>query len=221
MKILVGVIVFILSMAPLAGAQSSLFNSSQGSGWILLSLGDLNSMLEQTGYPSLDESVPIYGGSTSFSKIDQPWQWGITGLFWNSRGGETVSLDSSFLGGVLDWTVRDLSNGRFSAGVSGGFGFSRLSIRKDLAFDFADVLDPNEGQFSVVQRWGFWGAPYIQYQLSVLNSGFEAKIYGGFLATPWLSGWSQESGLLAPVDFAGPPSSLGGPFFMAEISFGF
>jgi len=202
-------------------AQPTVFNTSQGSGWILLSLGDLNGMLEQMGYPTLANSVPIYGGSTVFPRADAQWRWGLAGLFWNSRGGETVSLDASFFGGVFDWALHRLPSSRFSAGLSGGFGFSQLTIRKDLAFDFDDVLDPNEGQFSLAQRWGLWAAPYAQYQLEVLNSGFEAKVWGGFLTTPWLSGWSQGGNLLAPVEFPGPPSALGGLFVMTEISFGF
>lgn len=195
--------------------------TSQGSGWILLSIKDLNNALRQAGYPALPESTPIYGSTSFFPQEDRRWQLGLTALFWNNKGGETVALDASFFGVAFDWTLSRLSAGRISAGLTGGFDLSQLSIRKGLVFSFEDVLQPSEGQFSSVQRWGVWGSPYLQYELSVLQSNFQVRVWAGLMLTPWNSTWSQLGSTFDAIDFEGPPNNIGGPFGMAEISFGF
>jgi len=195
--------------------------TSQGSGYILLSIGDLNNALRQAGYPALPETTPIYGSTSLFPQKDQPWQLGVTALFWNNRAGEIVSLDASFFGGVFDWTLSQLSAGRISAGLAGGVNLSQLAVRKGLVFGFDDVLRPGEGQFSSIQRWGVWGTPYLQYELSVLQSNFLVRIWAGLLLAPWSSEWSQLGTTFDSIEFEGPPNNIGGPFGMAEISFGF
>ena len=87
------------------------------------------------------------------------------------------------------------------------------------SFDFQDVIHPNQGQFSQVQKWGVWMTPYLQYELSVLDSDFLLRAWGGYLFTPWLSTWAQGPGFFGSIGFDGPPSNLGGPFFMLELSF--
>ncbi|HEY5597150.1 MAG TPA: hypothetical protein VIL47_07780 [Candidatus Bipolaricaulota bacterium] len=201
-------------------AQEFQINSSQGAGWILLELDDVNAQLRQAGFPALTGGAQIYGGSSTFPQQDLPWRWGFTGMFWNSKGGESVSLDASFFGLVLDWTLRPLSAGRISSGVAGGVNLAQLTVRKGLAFDFQDVIHPNQGQFSQVQKWGVWMTPYLQYELSVLDSDFLLRAWGGYLFTPWLSTWAQGPGFFGSIGFDGPPSNLGGPFFMLELSFG-
>jgi len=218
MLMLIGVC---LGLVPMVAAQTLTVHTSQGSGWILLDLQDLNGQLRQAGYPVISESAQLYGGSTFFPQPEANWQWGLTGLFWNAQGGQSVALNASFLGGLFDWTVRSLSLGRISAGLGAGFNMAQLSVRKGVVFSFEDVLHPSQGQFTQIQRWGVWGTPYLQYELYVLESDFFVRVWGGMILTPWVSNWSQVATLFEGVDFAGPPSNLGGPFGMAELSFGF
>lgn len=207
-------------MASFVGlAQGIWLSSSQGSGWIMLDLEDLNKRLSQAGYPTLSETAQVYGNSTLFPQEETPLQLGFTGLFWSAKRGDIVSLDAGFVGGVLDWTLRSLPAGRLSTGTAVGLTVAQLLIRKSIALGFDDVLHPSQGQFSKVQRWGVWGAPYLQYEVSVLESDFYARAWGGFLWTPWLSRWNQSATFVSSTEFDGPPANLGGPFFMLELSF--
>lgn len=214
-----------LAVIALWGAQAEAkvldIHVSQGSGWILLSLGDLNQRLRLAGYPAVSETTLLYGTTSVFPQPDASWRWGVAGLFWTARGGETVTLSSNLVGGVFDWTLREMGRSRVTAGVLAGAALGQLSVRKGIAFDFGDVLHPSQGQFTLIQRWGLWGAPYLQYELVVVESAFFVRAWGGMVLTPWISPWSQVATFFSGLSFDGPPANLGGPFGLVELSFGF
>ncbi len=215
-SVLASLLLLAVAASP-ASAQSP--DSAPGVGWMMLDLSDLNERLESEGYRALPEGTPVQGWSALFPQEDARWGWGLTGLVWNLRGGDEVSLDGLYLGGVLDWTVRPLRAGRLSAGAAGGANWAQLAVRKGLALDFDAVLQPTRGQLSQVYRWGAWLAPYLQYELAVTGSDFLLRVWGGYLWTPWLSGWRQTSGFSNPfglLAFAGPPADLGGPFLVVQ-----
>ena len=215
----VGWAVGLLFVTPVA-AEGLRLNISQGTGWVLLNLKDLNKPLRSAGYPTLPEGAQLYGVSTLFPQQDVPWRLGIGGLYWSLRAGETVSLDAAFLGGALDWTVRHVDTVRLSVGTTLGLDLVKLTLRKGRVFDFDDVLNPHRGQRSDIRRWGVWTAPYLKYELSVLESDFLIKVWGGYVWTPWLSGWNQDGMFFDPTSFAGPPNDLSGPYVMVEWSLG-
>jgi len=217
MKPVLASLLLLAVIASPASAQSS--DSAPGVGWMMLDLSDLNGRLEAEGYRTLPESAPVQGWSAHFPSEDARWGWGLTGLGWSLRGGDEVGLDAVYLGGALDWTVRPLRAGRLSVAAAGGASWAQMAIRKGLALDFDAVLHPTRGQLSQVYRWGAWLAPYLQYELAVTGSDFLLRIWGGYLWTPWLSGWRQTTGFSNPfglLAFEGPPADLGGPFLMIQ-----
>ncbi len=107
-RILLCAVALSLWAAPAFG-QALEVRVSQGSGWVLLDVDDLNARLRQAGYPAVSETALLYGTTSLFPQPDAGWRWGVAGLFWSARGGETVTLNSNLVGGVFDclWAAPD------------------------------------------------------------------------------------------------------------------
>lgn len=213
-----------LGVGGIGSAQTlDLTGLTDGWGWVLLELDDLNAALQEAGYPELPQTPVLYGLSALFPfEESSSWQWGLSALGWSSRAERgRVALDALFVGGLLDWTVRSLAGGRISLGGGAGLDSAQLTVRKGLALAFDEVLRPLQGQLSQVRRWGLWAMTYLQYELVVFQDDFLIRSWGGWLWAPWHTGWSQRGELFGPLPFSGPPAQLGGPFLLVQASLGF
>lgn len=196
---------------------------TQGGGWIVLDLADLNARLAAEGLPGFARGAPLWGGVGFFPAPEEaPWRWGLEWWAWFLQAEDRALLQTSFLGGVVDWRIRSSPDGQADVALAGGLSVASLLVRKGRALDFDEVVDPARGQLSQVWRWGGWLAPQLRYELASAGEALVLRVGLGWLWTPWQAGWRQLSALpnlFDPLAFSGPPARLGGPFFTVQFRY--